>query len=88
MSTNTFGKYQLLIDTDTAQTVLELVRGMDFTLLSKAQVMALNGLQLNLEAITEADKLARDIYSNEGYTGDMLDELVEKDVEQLLRETR
>lgn len=53
MFKNTFGKHQILIDTDTAKTVLELVRTLDFATMTKAQVMALNGLQLNLEAITE-----------------------------------
>ena len=57
MSANTFGKHSVLIDTDTASLVLELVRTLDFTLMTKAQVMALNALQLNLEAVLEEDKV-------------------------------
>lgn len=53
MSSNTFGKHEILIDTDTVNTVLELVRTIDFQTLTRAQVMQLNGLQLNLEAIKE-----------------------------------
>lgn len=53
MNTDTFGKYSIRIDADTAETILSLVQGIDYATLTKAQVMALNGLQLNLEAIKE-----------------------------------
>ena len=56
MSFNTFGKDQILIDADTAKTVLELIRTLDFQSMTKAQVMAMNGLQLNLEALIEESK--------------------------------
>jgi hypothetical protein len=54
METTSFGKYTVKIDVETAETLLELVRTLDFTTMTRRQVMALNGLQLNLEAIREA----------------------------------
>lgn len=60
MNTNTFGKTSILIDVETAQTLLELVRGMDFTTMTRAQVMALNAFQLNAEAIIEEDNIKYD----------------------------
>lgn len=57
MSANTFGKHSVIIDTDTASLVLELVRTLDFQTMAKAQVMALNALQLNLEAVLEEEKV-------------------------------
>lgn len=50
---DTFGKYTIRIDADTAGTLLELVQQLDFQAMTKAQVMAMNGLQLNLQAIKE-----------------------------------
>lgn len=53
MQADTFDKYTIRIDMDTAETILELVRGLDYSTMTKAQVWALNALQLNLEAIKE-----------------------------------
>jgi len=53
METTSFGKYTVKIDVETAETLLELVRTLDFTTMTRRQVMALNGLQLTLEAIKE-----------------------------------
>jgi hypothetical protein len=50
---DTFGKYTIKIDVETAETLLDLVQTLDFSTLTKSQVYALNGLQLNLEAIKE-----------------------------------
>lgn len=53
---DTFDKYTIKIDVDTAETILELVRTLDFHTMTKQQVCALNALQLNLEAIKEEAK--------------------------------
>lgn len=50
---DTFGKYTIKIDLSTAETILELIRTLDYSTLTKQQVYELNGLQLNLEAIKE-----------------------------------
>ncbi len=56
---DTFGKYTIRIDVNTAETILELVRTLDYSTMTKAQVSALNGLQLNLEAIKEEANVRR-----------------------------
>lgn len=53
MQADTFDKYTIKIDMDTAETILELVRTLDYSTMTKRQVWALNALQLNLEAIKE-----------------------------------
>jgi hypothetical protein len=53
LQADTFNKYSVRISVETAQTLLELVRELDYSIMTREQVMALNGLQLNLEAIKE-----------------------------------
>ena len=53
MQPDTFDKYSIKIDIETAETILELVRGLDYSKLTKSQVWGLNALQLTLEALKE-----------------------------------
>jgi hypothetical protein len=48
-----FEKHTIKITAETAETLLELVRKLDYSEMTAGEVMALNGLQLDLEAIKE-----------------------------------
>ena len=53
MQVNTFGKYTVQMTTDTAKRLLGLAQKMDYSDLEASEVMDLNAVQLQLEAILE-----------------------------------
>ena len=56
MTPDLFNKYEIRISVGTAKTLLELVRGLDFSFMTVGDVIELNKLQYQLEEITERQK--------------------------------